>query len=323
MTGDATPCLICDRITLAQRGANATLIEELGSGYAVLGDSQFIRGYSLLLAREHTTELHQLTPVARGTYLRDMVLLAEAVWRALSPAKMNYAILGNTERHLHCHIHPRYADEPEPYRRGPITSYPKELRTDHRHDFSVERHGGLVLAIRRELHALRSGPPSDMAAVFCVRCGTALVPAPDPTLLPSCPACGWFQATRALPVALVLAHSPSGKIVYTRQRDWPEGAWGLVAGFVEVGETAEASALRELEEETGLIGRDPRVLRTTTFGDRLLVVVEVEIDEVVPQAASEVEAAVLAEPDLTRTPKEWPAYAVVSAYMKRQVAAAH
>jgi len=153
VTGPNAECLICERIALAQAGRNPTLIMELASGYAVMGDDQFLPGYSLLLARDHIRELHDLSRLSRDDFLRDMALLGEAVARAMSPFKMNYAILGNTEQHLHCHVHARYEQEPERYRRGPITGYPKELRgAEHR--FAVEKHGHLLASIRAELEQL-------------------------------------------------------------------------------------------------------------------------------------------------------------------------
>src|SRR5436190_13051975 len=96
---------------------------------------------------------------------------------------------------------------------------------------------------------------------FCSRCGTALAAARGPDLKPACPNCGWFRATYAMPVALVLAHTDDGRIVLTRRNAWPADAWALVAGFIELDESAEDAALRELREETGLIGRNPRVRR--------------------------------------------------------------
>jgi ADP-ribose pyrophosphatase YjhB (NUDIX family) len=108
-----------------------------------------------------------------------------------------------------------------------------------------------------------------------------------------------------LPVVVVAARAPSGRLVYTRKRDWPDGAWGLVAGFIEEGETAETSALRELQEETGLRGRSPRVIRTIVDRDRLLIAVAVDIDDIEPHAGTDVDEVMLAAPDPALIPTDW------------------
>jgi diadenosine tetraphosphate (Ap4A) HIT family hydrolase len=43
-----------------------------------------------------------------------MSLVAEAMFRAFRPAKLNYELLGNTVPHLHWHLIPRYEDDPKP-----------------------------------------------------------------------------------------------------------------------------------------------------------------------------------------------------------------
>jgi NAD+ diphosphatase len=147
-------------------------------------------------------------------------------------------------------------------------------------------------------------------------CGTALVQPADAKLNPACPACGWFRATYALPVVLVLAHAPDGRIVFTRKHAWPPGAWALVAGFIEVGETAEDAARREVEEETGLTATRPRVVRTFARADQLLVYVAVAVDGD-PRAGSDVDEVVLAEPDPDRVPRGWLARELVSEFQRR------
>jgi ADP-ribose pyrophosphatase YjhB (NUDIX family) len=152
---------------------------------------------------------------------------------------------------------------------------------------------------------------------FCALCGTALVQPADARLNPTCPACGWFRATYALPVVLVLAHAPDGRIVFTRKHDWPAGAWALVAGFIEVGETAEAAAIREIAEETGLRGTEPRVVRTLARADQLLVYVELAIDGQ-PRAGSDVDEVLLADPDPERVPRGWEAHDLVAEFRRRR-----
>jgi ADP-ribose pyrophosphatase YjhB (NUDIX family) len=109
----------------------------------------------------------------------------------------------------------------------------------------------------------------------------------------------------------VRARAPSGRILYTRRHDWPEGAWGLVAGFIEEGETAEAAAVREVQEETGLQARSPRVLRTIAERDLVLICVDVAIDDGVPRAAADADEVQLAHPDRVLTPEDWPARSLV------------
>jgi len=151
---------------------------------------------------------------------------------------------------------------------------------------------------------------------FCALCGTALVQPSDTRLNPTCPSCKWFRPTYALPVVLVLAGSSDGRVVFTRKHDWPAGAWALVAGFIEVGETAETAAIRELAEETGLRGTGARVRRTLTRADQLLVFVEVAVDGE-PRAGSDVDEVILADPDPDRIPNEWLAHALVDEFKRR------
>lgn len=96
----------------------------MGTGYVVLGDSQFYRGYTLFLAKEHTHELHEQEQVAG--FLFQMAEVAAAVCRAFKPKKLNYELLGNSEPHPHWHLTPRYEDDPRPTE--PIWVIDKSIR---------------------------------------------------------------------------------------------------------------------------------------------------------------------------------------------------
>src|SRR5438093_5503003 len=146
---------------------------------------------------------------------------------------------------------------------------------------------------------------------FCANCGTALVSPARAVWKATCPRCGWFRPTNAQPAVLVRARAPSGRVLYTRRRDWPDGAWGLVAGFVEEGETAEVAAVREVEEETGLRARAARLLQTIVQQDRLLICVAVEIDDQEPRAGPDADEVRVAHPDRGLTPEDWPARQLV------------
>jgi diadenosine tetraphosphate (Ap4A) HIT family hydrolase len=111
---DPSSCLICERIAQITQGTNPYFVAELTTGYVVLGDYQFFRGYTLFLCKHHVSELHELPADVRLTYLHEMSLVAEAVFRCFQPRKLNYELLGNTEPHLHWHLFARHADDPSP-----------------------------------------------------------------------------------------------------------------------------------------------------------------------------------------------------------------
>ena len=107
-------CLICERIAAIKRGTNRHFVAELATGYVVLGDFQFFRGYTLFLGKTHVAELHDLVSSERERFLIEMSLVAESVFRCFSPRKLNYECLGNAEPHLHWHLFPRHQDDPSP-----------------------------------------------------------------------------------------------------------------------------------------------------------------------------------------------------------------
>lgn len=115
--------LITERVALARNGANDKVICRMASGWAVMGDVQFLPGYCLLLPDPVVASLNDLDAEARATYLLDMARLGDAVLAATGAVRVNYEILGNSEPELHCHIFPRYASEPEDKRTMPVWFY--------------------------------------------------------------------------------------------------------------------------------------------------------------------------------------------------------
>ena len=144
--------LIHQRVELAQQGVNQTVISRMPSGWAVLGDTQISPGYSILLSDPVVPDLNALPIEDRAAFLRDMSIVGDALLEVTEAALINYEILGNTDRALHAHIVPRYADEPDEKRRRPIwfadmSNSPK---------FDVERDKDLMQkladSIQRRLH---------------------------------------------------------------------------------------------------------------------------------------------------------------------------
>ncbi len=121
-------CLICERIDMIKNNQNPYFVKELETGYVVIGDHQHFKGYTLFLCKEHVSELHFLPKEFRLKYLAEMSVVAEAVYQAFQPDKLNYELLGNGDSHVHWHLFPRRdGDTP---RRGPVWWLPYEEMTD-------------------------------------------------------------------------------------------------------------------------------------------------------------------------------------------------
>ncbi|MFB8005199.1 HIT family protein [Nocardia sp. NPDC056000] len=107
-----------DPIGAARLGTNPNVLGRMRTGWAVIGNTQHLPGYCLLLHDGTADQLTELSRPDRVAFMHDLVLLGEAVekaCRALDPAfwRINYEVLGNFWPHLHGHIHPRYQWEPE------------------------------------------------------------------------------------------------------------------------------------------------------------------------------------------------------------------
>lgn len=115
--------MIHERVAAARAGNNPTVICRVPSGWAVLGDDQTLRGYSLLLPDPVVPDLNSLDAGDRAQYLKDMVIIGDALLEVTDAFRINYEILGNSAPALHAHIFPRYLSEPETLRQGPAWFY--------------------------------------------------------------------------------------------------------------------------------------------------------------------------------------------------------
>ncbi|MFF7231330.1 diadenosine tetraphosphate (Ap4A) HIT family hydrolase [Streptomyces sp. 2333.5] len=148
-----------DRIGSALRGENPTVLRRLEAGFAVVGDVQFLPGYSVLLADDPAVQrLSELSRSKRLAFLADMDRLGEAVEHAcnrLDPAfrRVNLEILGNTDSFLHAHVWPRFEWEPTELVSKPVWLYPRERWSDERYALG-QQHDTLCKAIGEELDRL-------------------------------------------------------------------------------------------------------------------------------------------------------------------------
>lgn len=109
---------------------------------------------------------------------------------------------------------------------------------------------------------------------FCPQCGLALTEAEISGRVRkkcSAPGCGFVFWDNPTPVvAAIVEHE--GRVILTRNKGWPQGWFGIVAGFLERDETPEQGALREVKEELGLDGEIVRFVNYYTFTQRNQVI---------------------------------------------------
>ncbi len=115
--------IIHQRVALCQKGEYPKAICKMPSGWVVLGDVQFLRGYCLLLPDPVVPHLNSMSEAQRSAYLLDMTRIGDALLHLTDAIRMNYEMLGNIEPALHAHIFPRYNDEPEALRTAPVWHY--------------------------------------------------------------------------------------------------------------------------------------------------------------------------------------------------------
>ena len=99
---------------------------------------------------------------------------------------------------------------------------------------------------------------------FCGSCGTPTEHDHKERML-RCPNCGEMIFPRISP-AVIIAVTDGDRIVMTPYRRGKYRGYGLLAGFVEIGESAEETVRREVMEEVGLKVKDIRYYGSQPWG---------------------------------------------------------
>jgi len=113
---------------------------------------------------------------------------------------------------------------------------------------------------------------------FCGRCGTPTEPGSlksSPTVIERqrvCPNCSLSFHPRIPPAVIVLIER-GAQLLLARGANFPPGRFSAVAGFVEIGESLEQAAQREVREEVGVEIRDLRYFASQPwpFGHSLMI----------------------------------------------------
>ena len=167
----------------------------------------------------------------------------------------------------------------------------------------------------RNQQILRSGMPREAAFAgitgmqllrwrsnmrFCGRCGAPMRESETERAY-ICTACGKTEYPKIMP-CIITAVMHRGKVLVTRYADRPLTSWALVAGFCELGETAEETVHREVMEEVGLRVKNLRFYKSQpwSFTDTLLFGFFCELDgndETVTLDRNELKEAVWLRPE--------------------------
>ncbi len=94
---------------------------------------------------------------------------------------------------------------------------------------------------------------SDAIFKYCPMCATPLVENEiEHVRRPVCPQCGFIQYLNPLLVVLVVIRYMDKLLLSKRNIEPGKGLWNFCGGFVELGETVQEAAMREVKEEANL-----------------------------------------------------------------------
>ncbi len=145
-------CVFCEEIVKTKKGKNEYFVMELETGYVFMSWYQYFEGYTIFAFKNHFSELHQLDNNLKNKFLCEMSLVAEAVNRAFKPKKINYAMLGNTDPHMHWHLIPRYSNDPKP--KDTIWNIPEKIWASEKQKPTQEKLNELKRRLKKELEVL-------------------------------------------------------------------------------------------------------------------------------------------------------------------------
>ena len=103
-----TNCSYCMRYELLD--AFGLFVCELPSSILVLFREQSHPGRCIVAAKDHVSEITDMTEEQMDAFYRDVRHVAAALHQAFHPDKVNYGAYGDTCGHCHVHLVPKYRD---------------------------------------------------------------------------------------------------------------------------------------------------------------------------------------------------------------------
>lgn len=119
---------------------------QLQTGFVGLYDDARFPGRCLFVALDHFEDLGDLPTPLLTEFFVEATKVAEAIRRTTGAKRVNYAVLGNAEPHVHFHLIPRYPDREAFPNRAPWND-PRPKRF-----LPVEEKQRLACLLRKELN---------------------------------------------------------------------------------------------------------------------------------------------------------------------------
>jgi len=125
---------------------------------------------------------------------------------------------------------------------------------------------------------------SNLMIKYCPYCGNKLIRKMiEKRKRLFCPKCNKVYYENPTPVVAVIVRDKEGQVLLVKRKLEPgKGKWALPSGFMEIEESPIQAALRELKEETGIVGRFKRLIgvysnKSEVHGYLVNIIYEAEI----------------------------------------------
>lgn len=106
-------CVFCTLGDQSSDGDDPFLVHRFALSDLRVGSHQFYKGYCVLVYREHVVEPTDLPQEKQTKFFEELMTASRWLQSAFKPHKMNFSCYGNLVPHMHWHLLPRYADDPQ------------------------------------------------------------------------------------------------------------------------------------------------------------------------------------------------------------------
>ncbi|MBO0980626.1 HIT family protein [Microbacterium sp. SD291] len=107
---DQRHCGMCADMHLEEND-HSLLVASTATSHMRIARNQAHPGYSLVILREHITDLVELEPEQLSAFWSDVQRAGRAITAIFEPRKIDYLVMGHRMPHLHCHVFPQHAND--------------------------------------------------------------------------------------------------------------------------------------------------------------------------------------------------------------------